>query len=168
MTEIQNINTYARYKVTEINVPRWLHTTEREWVHFRNLLSSKYLCKVKVQTYFSEVCTLLVLHSFLPEWRVTIKFVPLATEVENKFLVILRQIKIIIHENKQYKNKICNKSLNKYKNNFVAVKLCMFLICLIKNPIIISNVFKKPRLRTAALLHGLWTKKPLTKQTIIQ
>ena len=29
-TEIQNINTYARYNVTEINVPRWLHTTERE------------------------------------------------------------------------------------------------------------------------------------------
>ena len=52
VTEIQNITTYARYNMTEINVPRWLHTTERERVYFRNILSSKYLCKLKVKTYF--------------------------------------------------------------------------------------------------------------------
>ena len=52
--------------------------------------------------------------------------------------------------------------------------LCMFTICLIINPIrlAISIIFKKPRLRTAALLNALWTKKqqqnrPLFKKLFI-
>ena len=43
--------------------------------------------------------------------------------------------------------------------------LCMFSICLIKNPIrlAISILFKKPRLRTAAFLNTLWTNQKNNK-----